>query len=468
MDKIALGVRWNPLTGRTGRRETYGFRSHLTLIAPTGSGKGVCFEIPTLLRGLRHSSVLSIDPSGQNGAVCGEARRRMGHDVLNLNPFNLHTALYSDMADVGFNPVAALPDPAAPNFFEEAMSLGDAMISVEGDSQIYFPNSARGLMTWLLMFVRLIEGDNGNLGMVRDLLTDDLQAVARAAVATGHLRIRSLARKYTEELSRELQGVISTAETQTRWLLSDPMRASLSKNGIDFGRLKDRPTSVFLILPGGMELENHAVWLRLCVVSALNALYRRGGDGLPTIMLLSEFYQLGKLAPVKAAFGQARKYGIRLFPVLQDYGQLVTLYGREGAGTFIANSGCVVGLTPGDPDTAEFMSRFSDEQGAVNVNASADPRAPGGVHIGYGEGHERVWPPGKIRQLPEFHGLVWKFGYSQPQPIYCAPYWKSASCRRVARPDPYHPGGRRTALRRKLLAVALGLAALAIPAVWLF
>jgi hypothetical protein len=131
-------------------------------------------------------------------------------------------------------------------------------------------------MTWLLMFVRLVEGVNGNLGMVRDLLTDDLQAVAKAAVATGHPRIGSLARKYTEELSRELQGVISTAETQTRWLLSDPMRASLSKNGIEFGRLKDRPTSVFLILPGGIELENHAVWLRLCVVSAVSALYRRG------------------------------------------------------------------------------------------------------------------------------------------------------------------------------------------------
>jgi hypothetical protein len=118
------------------------------------------------------------------------------------------------MADIGFNPAAALPDPTAPNFFEEAMSLGDAMISVEGDSQIHFPNSARDFMTWLLMFVRLVEGVNGNLGMVRDLLTDDLQAVAKAAVATGHPRIGSLARKYTEELSRELQGVISTAETQ--------------------------------------------------------------------------------------------------------------------------------------------------------------------------------------------------------------------------------------------------------------
>ena len=43
-----------------------------------------------------------------------------------------------------------------------------------------------------------------------------------------------------------------------------------------------------------------------------------------------------------------------------------------------------------------------------------------------------------IRQLPDFHALVWKAGVSQPQPVYCPPYWDIAACRRVARPDPYH------------------------------
>jgi type IV secretion system protein VirD4 len=472
VDEILLGQQWNPLTGRLGEPESYDLRSHISLIAPTGAGKGACFEIPNLLLGLRHSSVLSIDPSGQNAAVCAEARRRMRHEVWNANPFNMHVGQYPDMRDDGFNPVWRLPDPSAPTFTEEAMSLGDALISVEGDSQRHFPESAKGLATWLLMFVRLIEGDNGNLAMVRDLLTDDLQAVANAAVATGHDRIKSLAHKYTKPLTKELESVVSTAETQTRWLLSDPMRKSLSvREGIDFGKLKDRPTSCFLILPGGTELENHAVWLRLCVVSALNALYRRGGTGVPVVMLLSEFAQLGKLPPIKAAFGQARKYGIRLFPVLQDYGQLVAMEGRDGAGTFIANSGCVVGMAPGDPATAEWMSSFSDEQGEVNVNASLDPRAPGGVHIGYGEGHERVWSPGKIRRLPDFHSLVWRYGRSQPQPVYCPPYWTIRACRRAARPDPYHPHGMRSPLRRKLatgLAVACSFAALVIGGAWLF
>jgi len=470
MDKIYLGRRWNPRTGRTGRRVTYDLRSHLTLFGTTGCGKGATLEIPNLLRGLRRMSVVSIDPSGQNAAVTAAARRRAGRHVLMLNPFNLHVAGYPDMQDVGFNPLTTL-DPAAPAFFEIAASLGDAMISVEGDSQIHFPNSARGLMTWLMMYVRLRDGDRANLGTVRDLLTGDLPATAEDAVAAGHPGLASLAWKYQKE-SKELEGVISTAETQSRWLLSDVMRASLAKNGVDFGRLKERPTTVFLILPAGRELETHGVWLRLAVTSALNALYARIG-GTPTLFMLSEFAQLGKLASITAALGQGRKYGIRLWPVLQNMGQLRDIYGPQNSNTFIANSGCVVSFCAGDGDTAEWMSAFSGEQGVVGMSASADPHAPGGVRINYNEQRERVWAPGKTRELPEFHGLVWQFGKAEPQPVYCPPYWKIGACRRRARPDPYHPqaagGGLHRRLRRvvRLAAGAALAAAVVVGIAWL-
>lgn len=436
MDKLLLGRRWNPRTGRIGRKEKYDLRAHATMIAPTGAGKGVTVEIPNLLLGLRGMSVLSIDPSGQNAAVCAEARRRMRHATTMLNPFNLHVGLYPDMADVGCNPLLTL-DPLSPNFFEDAMALGDASISVDGDTQRFFPESARGLMTWLMMFVRMVDGHNANLGTVRDLLTGDLPAVAKEAVALGHPRLQSLAFKY-QEPSRSTLEVISTAETQTRWLLSDQMRESLSKNGVgDFGRLKERPTSLFLILPAGTELENHGVWFRIIVTCCLNALYRRGGGGVPVLMMLSEFAQLGKVAPIRAAFGQARKYGIRVLPVLQNYGQLVDLEGPHGAETFIANSGCVIGLGANDPGSAEWESNFSGKQSVLSISASTDP-GTGQPRVNIGIQDERVWSPDKIRELPEFHGLVWKAGQSRPQPVYLPPYWEIRACRRVARPDPYH------------------------------
>lgn len=473
MDTFYLGRAWNPKTGRIGKPVTYDLRSHFTLVGPTGCSKGVSVEIPNLIMGLHRSAVVSVDPSGQNAAVCAEARRERGSVVLPLNPMSLHVALYPDLESVGYNPCAAL-DPSDPaRFFMESVALAEAMIPVEGESQRFFPESARGLITWLIMYVRVRDGANAHLGTVRDLLTEaeendangpikGLRATAGRAVATGHPRIASLAARFMKE-SRSNTDIISTADTHTRWLLDDRIRADLAKDGIDFATLKDEPPkTVFLILPAGTELEFFGVWLRVVLTGALNALYRRGGeDGLPAVFMLSEFAQLGKLSPILACLGQGRKYGIRLAPiVLQNTGQLRQLYGADGAGTFIANSGCVMGFTPGETDTAEWMSKMSDDHSVIGLSASDDPRG-GMARLNFGEKQERVWSPGKIRSLPERHALVWKFGQSQPQPVYCPPYWDMPECR-LARPDPYHRSGpSRPATGRK---VAVRLAMLIIVA----
>jgi type IV secretion system protein VirD4 len=464
MDRILLGVKWNPRTGRTGRRVYYRLRSHFGMYGPSSVGKGVCLELPNLLHGLRRCAVVSIDPSGQNAAICADARRKFGHKVLCLNPFNLHVAEYPDLADIGFNPLVCI-DPKSPYFFMDAASLADALITVEGDSQKFFPESARGLLTWIIMFVRLRDGINAHLGTVRDILTGDLQAAADDAVALAALencpRLADLAERYTRELTKGLQEVVSTAQTQTRWLSDDIMRASLAMNGVDFASLKDMPRkSVFLILPAGIELEFHGTWLRVVINCALNALYRRGSArGVPVVFMLSEFAQLGRLPSILAAFGQARKYSIRLWTVLQNVGQIRDIYGPNGAETFTANSGCTLIYTAADLGTAQFASALSGEQVALTMNISNNPQG-GPPQINYGATVEPVWTPGQIRDLPEFHALVWKFGRSKPQPVYLPPYYEMAACRRRMRADPYFPssGGFAWALRvaaRALVPAAL-------------
>src|SRR6202035_1362290 len=73
--ELMLGEAWNPDTGSRGQAVSYDFSTHATVMAPTGSGKGVGIEIPNLLAGLRDTSCLNPDPSGQNASVCAAARR---------------------------------------------------------------------------------------------------------------------------------------------------------------------------------------------------------------------------------------------------------------------------------------------------------------------------------------------------------------------------------------------------------
>jgi type IV secretion system protein VirD4 len=151
MVKILLGEKWDHTTGRKGAPVTVELESNLELVAPPGSGKGASLEMVNLLIGLMGCSVVSIDPSGQNAAVCAEARRQAGNDVQCLNPFGLHVGQYSDLISVGCNPLANI-DPRSRTFYQECAAVGEALIKLEGDSQVHFPQSARGLVTGLVMW----------------------------------------------------------------------------------------------------------------------------------------------------------------------------------------------------------------------------------------------------------------------------------------------------------------------------
>ena len=61
------------------------------------------------------------------------------------------------------------------------------------------------------------------------LLTAGLRFHAAAMIASGHWQIADLAGRFIKEGSREIDSIVSTARTQTEWLLSEPMRERLAK-----------------------------------------------------------------------------------------------------------------------------------------------------------------------------------------------------------------------------------------------
>ena len=182
--------------------------------------------------------------------------------------------------------------------------------------------------------------------------------------------------------------------------------------------------------------------MRLVVMSALRALYGRAGrrNVRDILFMLSEFAALGKLTAVEAARSQGRKYGIRLWPVLQDIHQLRDTYGPHGAESFAGQCDAVFAFAPGEWESAEWMSRRSGEESFVDMSASQSSDRPG-VNLNYSVRRQRAWPPEKILDLPDYHGLVWFRGQSKAVPVCARPYFEIPACMAVARPDPYHDAG---------------------------
>lgn len=445
---ISLGRYYDDANQHAGDKIAYQGERHLLLFGPTGTGKGTRFLIPNLLT-IKDRSIIVIDPKGELAAVTADYRRTVG-DVVILNPFNV-----LGLGSEGFNPLAAL-DPQSPYFYDDAAALGEALIKIESKDP-HWSESAQGLIVGLIMWEKLQKGVAANLENVREMLTepdrfneyyDDhnrkhedhiggLRHTATLMAADGGYEIASLASRFAARDTNELASIRSTGDTQTRWLLSKPMRDDLKKPGVDFRKLKDKPTTVYVILPAE-RMRTHSTWLRLVVVSALRALYRPGG--LRTLFLIDEMPALGHLGPLEDAFGLVRGYNLQIAGICQDLSQLKALYSERWE-SFLANAGIVQGFAPNDLTTADWMSRRAGQTTLLAANTSENVAAESG-HKNEGRSWTQIaralYLPHELMGFAEGTGLFWFAGESHGVRFFAPPYWKIEQCAKRAAKNPYY------------------------------
>lgn len=448
---IFLGRYWNAEAREAGEEILYNGERHLLVFGPNGSGKGMRFLVPNLLRGIETQSTIVIDPKGEIAAMTAHHRRQIGHEVIILNPFNV-----LGLESAGFNPLSGL-DPESPTFYDDAAAIGEALIKVGGKDP-HWSESAQGLVVALIMWEKKRNGENANLENVRHMLTEaedwvdeidedgsthrrpvaGLRVTAAQMVVKGDYAIQSLAARFTKE-TQEIGSIQSAADTQTRWLLSKPVRDDLKKkNGIDFRQLKKKRTTVYVILPAE-RLRTHSVWLRLVIVSALRSLYRPGG--LRTVMLIDEMAALGHLAPLEDAFGLVRGYRVQVAAFFQDLSQLKALY-KERWETFIANAGVVFAFAPNDLTTAEWMSKRSGQATARAKGTSESTPASAGGHASSSLSEQQVgrplFFPHELIGLEEGMGLLWLAGLGKSTRFYAPFFRRIKECRERAMDNPFY------------------------------
>ena len=346
---------------------------HLLTIASTGGGKGRSAIIPNLLSW--PGSVLVIDPKGTNAAVTasrrGHGRGRvangLGQTVHVFDPFGVVARLGTKSAQ--FNPLAGL-DPFSDRIAEDIWAIADALVVMEPGAE-HWDESAHSVISGLIAHILTREPpEKRTLGHVRDLLSShdflpppggnddllDLSVVGRMErnPGAGGLAARAAAQLMAAG-DRERGSIVSTAMRHTKWLDSLPMRAVLSGDGFDLRELKRRPTSVYVVIPPE-ELNNHKRFLRLFVTLGIAAMTREASRPRhPVLFIIDEFPALGRLEAVRIGMNVIRSYGVILWPIIQNIGQLLHLYGKD-AQTFLDATGAVQVFSVGGQETAAFIA----------------------------------------------------------------------------------------------------------------
>ena len=381
---------------REGRLIGWNDNRHLLTIAGSRAGKGVSLIIPNLI--FYQGSAVVIDPKGENAART--ARRRglgaqgggpgLEQDVYVLDPFG-----ESGLPTNSFNPLFGL-NPASPDVIEDIGLFADALIT-HNERDRHWTELAQALLRALILLV-LSDGrfnDRRNLITVRQLLmlTDPAIGHARVVPVGGDDRISdgdgddddddntgakelkpevNKSRLITAEQalirilldqgdapfgyicvgvgeqlqsmgSKERGSILSSARTQTQWLDSPKMPAVLTKNDLDLADLKRSEKGMTVYLLPATRMATHAGWLRLIVLLAIAVMEKVKGKPKtkrPVLFVLDEFAVLGYLRSIEMAAGLMAGFGVQLWPIVQNVGQLKQHYSKTWE-TFFANAGAV-------------------------------------------------------------------------------------------------------------------------------
>jgi type IV secretion system protein VirD4 len=400
---------------------------HVVTVAPNRTGKTMRLLLPNLVE-LTNWSMVVNDIRGDLSEMTEEHRRKAGNLIVKLKPFG--------KGSDGFNPVQALE--VGDEFPDDALQIAEAIIRVEG-KEPHFAQAAQELVAALIMYVRLVIPD-GSLADVRALLglpDKRMMSLVRgggdvdprqlnlfhkdpASAAEGYAPpflykkklypgIVAAAEIYdwpemavkaerfgdiTPE-NKEMHSVISTALTQTRWLDSRPIKRDLAKNPFDFSVMRDRPVTVYMILPAN-RFGSHSSWLRLIVTSILQKLMKDARKPkVPTLLAFDEYAAMaggsgsgaddaGDGFPMVARnMPMMAGYSIKLWTIWQDIPQAQRIYGQTGFESFLGNAGIQQFFAPQDNTTAEYISKRSGQRtvplGSTGTSFSLNPGMPGGM-----------------------------------------------------------------------------------------
>ncbi len=372
--KILIGALGPKLVGIEDNR-------HVLTVAGSRAGKSV-----TLINNLLfyRGSVLATDPKAELANITAARRAALGQKVHVLDPFEYASPRIGHLRK-SYNPMAALKI-GSETIIEDAGMIADALVVRTGaEKDPHWDESARNFIEGVILHVATDSRYEGrrNLLTVRDLIRTALKQESSALVGEDEEPMYLLEKEMlqnagkfakdikTEDLAGALEGaandfyekganeragVLSTVRRHTKFLDYTAMRRVLAGHDFDLADLKRGAVSVYLCLPASrMGLCNR--WLRIFINQLLDAMEReKTAPAAPVLVCLDEFPVLGHMRQLEDAAGQIASFGVKLWVVLQDWGQGKALY-KERWETFAGNAGILQFFGSNDLETLEYVSR---------------------------------------------------------------------------------------------------------------
>lgn len=346
--------------------------AHSLVIGATGSGKTQMVINPLVnLLSKKGESMVITDPKGEIFEKNGEMLKDLGYDVIVVNfrdpqngscwnPYTLPYKYYKEGNQDKANEL-----------------LNDMAINIATDEKAddpFWTNSAADYLTGLSlgMFEDAPE-DEISISTVNLMVTVGEEKVGASTYAKEYFKFKDPASPAainalgTVNAPQDTKNsVLSVLKQKIKvFAVTQNLAEMLSRSDFDMETIGERKTAIFMIIQDE-KTTYHAlatIFVKQCYESLIAVAQRHGGK-LPvrTNFLLDEFANMPKFKDITTMITAARSRQIRMTMIIQNFAQLVQVYGKEDAETIRGNCGNILYLLTGELSALEEISKLCGDK----------------------------------------------------------------------------------------------------------
>lgn len=327
---------------------------HVLIVGPTRTGKGVSFVIPNGLAW--PGSMVTLDIKSENLKAFGATRAAQGDEVFIFAPGSASSHRYNPLDYVR-------PGPEMATDCANIASFLVATGSVENEWTLAARKTVAALLGYVMTSIHFGKARHIR-SAVRVISTGhDIADVLKTIVATENdgsvpTWVLGAFNQFVAIPDRTRGSVMFNVNNAFAPWDSPLICAATETSDFDIRDLRRKPMSIFIGSPLA-DLESYRPLIRILFQQIHDVLMR----GLPgadephqVLLLLDEFYALGKMSSLASKIAVSAGYGFRMAIVLQNISQLDETYGKATRETLVAGAALKLFVAINDNETAKYVS----------------------------------------------------------------------------------------------------------------
>lgn len=327
---------------------------HVLIVGPTRTGKGVSFVIPNGLAW--PGSMVTLDIKSENLKSFGAARAAKGDSVFVFAPGSASSHRYNPLDYVR-------PGPEMATDCANIASFLVATGSVENEWTLAARKTVAALLGYVMTSIHFEQARHIR-SAVRVISTGhDIADVLKTIAATesdGSVPswVLDAFNQFVAIPDRTRGSVMFNVNNAFAPWDSPLICAVTETSDFDIRDLRRKRMSIFIGSPLA-DLESYRPLIRILFQQIHDVLMRNlpGADEPhQVLLLLDEFYTLGRMSSLASKIAVSAGYGFRMAIVLQNISQLDESYGKPMRETLVAGAALKLFVAINDNETARYVS----------------------------------------------------------------------------------------------------------------